>query len=789
MTIPPSSSHPTALIIFGATGDVVAKKLIPSVFQLFTAGKLPPKFRVIGFSRRDWSDADFRAHVSDMVKARPELQATEEQLHAFARLFFFAHGIFDRAEDYALLHQKLEILNAEWGVNANILLSLAVPPHLYETILPHLAAAGFANDGAGKHGWTRMLVEKPIGMNAASSEALDLLMSRLFREDQVYRIEHYLAKEMLRNVLVFRFGNNVFEEGWNQTAIEHMHVRLWEKIGVESRGAFYDHVGALRDVGQNHLLQMLALVTMDRPSAFEAEAIRAKRTELLRALRPIAPERMAQQTFRAQHEGYKQIAGVAPDSSTETYFAATSFIDHPRWRNMPFTIEAGKRMGEARKEIEILFRHPLPCQCPSNAHQRNRLLITLEPQEGITIDLWAKKPGHAWETEKRSFSFLLREAHERIQYTEEYQKVLLDAIGGDQTIFISTEELRAMWAFVDPIQKAWQENRVPLHSYAPNTSAVAQKAQTHFAMTASDKSRGHMGMVGLGKMGAGLARNLIEHGWSVTGFNRTFETAKAMEKEGLRPAKTLKELVADLPAPRVVWLMVPAGPAVDDMLFGTAGLAHMLEAGDTIIEGGNSHYVDAAPRAERLAKLGIAYMDVGVSGGPAGARRGACLMIGGARRVFEKWEPLFRSAALPGGYRFFEGAGAGHFVKMVHNGIEYGMMQALAEGFHILKASPFDLRLTDVAELYDRGSVIESRLTHWLFNAFAKRGENLDGVSGTVNHTGEAAWTVEAAKWLKVNAANIEQSLQFRKDSAAHPDYTGQILSALREQFGGHSVK
>ena len=297
-----------------------------------------------------------------------------------------------------------------------------------------------------------------------------------------------------------------------------------------------------------------------------------------------------------------------------------------------------------------------------------------------------------------------------------------------------------------------------------------------------------VGIVGLGKMGAGLARNIHEHGWNVVGFNRTFEVTKTLATEGIKPAETLRELVAALPTPRVVWLMVPAGQVVDEMLFGAEGLINHLEAGDIVIEGGNSFYKDDAPRAERLASKGIKYMDAGVSGGPGGARNGACIMVGGTRETFDDLEPLFRDASLPDGYRFFEGFGAGHFVKMVHNGIEYGMMQALAEGFHILKTSPFQLNLTRVVELYDRGSVIESRLTGWLTKAFKAHGEDLQGVSGTVAHTGEGAWTVDTAKELGVAAANIEQSLQFRKDSAVHPDYTGQVLSALREQFGGHAI-
>ena len=234
--------------------------------------------------------------------------------------------------------------------------------------------------------------------------------------------------------------------------------------------------------------------------------------------------------------------------------------------------------------------------------------------------------------------------------------------------------------------------------------------------------------------------------------------------------------------------MLPAGKAVDDTLFGQDGLMQLLDKGDIIIDGGNSYFKDDGPRAEKLAQKGILYLDVGVSGGPAGARNGACLMIGGTRAEFEHLEPLFRDASLSGGYAFFDGIGAGHFTKMVHNGIEYGMMQAIAEGFHVLKASPYKLSLSEVARIYDRGSVIESRLIDWLGKAYAQSGEDLVGISGSVSHTGEGAWTVKTADELGVAAEIIKASLDFRVRSADHPDYTGQVLSALRGQFGGHPV-
>lgn len=296
----------------------------------------------------------------------------------------------------------------------------------------------------------------------------------------------------------------------------------------------------------------------------------------------------------------------------------------------------------------------------------------------------------------------------------------------------------------------------------------------------------NIGLVGLGKMGANMARRLAEKGWRVVGQNRTFQVAKDLEKEGVTPVETIQQLVEALPAPRAIWLMLPAGAPTTEAV---ETLATLLSPGDTVIDGGNSRYTDDAPNATKLAAKGIRYLDCGTSGGPGGARTGACLMVGGDRTAFEDLKPLFTDFARENGVQFFDGAGAGHFVKMVHNGIEYGMMQAIAEGFALMKAAPFNLDLSRVTDIYQHGSVIESRLVGWMQTGFAAHGQNMDGVTPTIAHTGEGMWTVEAGKELGIPMPVIEASLQFRKDSAANPSYTGQLVSALRGQFGGHAVK
>jgi 6-phosphogluconate dehydrogenase len=301
----------------------------------------------------------------------------------------------------------------------------------------------------------------------------------------------------------------------------------------------------------------------------------------------------------------------------------------------------------------------------------------------------------------------------------------------------------------------------------------------------------HIGVVGLGKMGANIARNALKSGWEVTAWNRTRTVTEGLVAEGVQGAYSFEELAKALPKPRIIWMMLPAGQAVDDAIFGisdTKGIADFLEAGDIVVDAGNSNFKDAAPRHEKLAKKKIQFMDIGVSGGPAGALNKACLMIGGDTETFQTVEPLCKDLSRDNSYQHFPGIGAGHFVKMVHNGIEYGMMQALAEGMAVLKASPYKLNLSDVVSIYNNGSVIESRLVGWLQSGYKEYGEELVSISSVVAHTGEGAWTITAAKELNVPVPVIEDSLEFRKQSATKGGYIGKVLSTLRNQFGGHAA-
>lgn len=298
-----------------------------------------------------------------------------------------------------------------------------------------------------------------------------------------------------------------------------------------------------------------------------------------------------------------------------------------------------------------------------------------------------------------------------------------------------------------------------------------------------------VGIIGLGKMGGNMAKRLTKNGWRVVGWSLGADELRNATKAGVYTVQTPRDLVSSLSAPRTVIVMVPAGAPVETVLFGTEGLATLLQKGDTVIDGGNSYYEDTQKRGKKMEKRGVTFLDAGISGGPAGALNGACIMVGGNEHVYKRLLPLFKDLALENAVQFFPGIGAGHFVKMVHNGIEYGMMQALAEGFAVLKKSRYGIDLKKAADLYNHASVIESRLVGWALTGFRQFGEELKEISPTVAHTGEGEWTVKTANKLKVPVPIIEGSYQFRVQSSKKPSYTGRVLSMLRNQFGGHSVK
>jgi glucose-6-phosphate 1-dehydrogenase len=438
---------PTILVLFGATGDLVTRKIGPTLSRLDAQGKLPEQFVVLGFSRRDYTDETFRATFPEPNQR-----------------FFHERGELSDPNDYHALRERIEALEASWGAPASVLFYLALSPRLHQLVLAGLETSGLA--GPKKSG-VSVLVEKPFGEDLASAQKLDDRLRALFSEEHIFRVDHYLAKEMLQNILAFRFANQLFEPTWNDEAIERIDVRFFESLGVGSRGATYDMLGTLRDAGQNHLLQMLAAVTMEQPSSISPQAIRQTRAELLSHLEVFDADGASERTTRAQARGFRTLDGVDPTSETETFFSVRTTLNHPRWRKTEIVLTAGKDLPETQKDILITFRHPTPCLCAPGDHVQNRIRITLDPEERIGIEFWALKSGGTWVLEPRNFDFLYRKPGETPM--DGYERLLLDALLGDQTVFASREEIEASWRFVDALRAAWDHKHAPLTFYEPGT--------------------------------------------------------------------------------------------------------------------------------------------------------------------------------------------------------------------------------------------------------------------------------------------------------------------------------
>ncbi len=556
------SSLPTTFVVLGVTGDLMTKKIAPALFNLHEKGLLPPHFRMVGISRRDWTDEDLKRHIQAILEVKVK-DASPASIRSFLKTVVYHKLTFAAYADYVALGDALTKIDDEHGACSNKLFYLSVPPQFYDEIFTNIHKARLTElCDAGAGGWTRVVVEKPFGSDEKSAKALDERIARLFKEEQVYRIDHYLAKETLQNILTFRFFNNLFEDNWGRELIEKIYVRELENVGAEDRGPFYESVGALRDVGQNHLLEMIALVAMDQPRDMSAKSIRDARAALLETIKPITPSEMSKKTFRAQYDGYRGIKGVDSKSTVETYFKVALELKHPRWNGVPIFIEAGKRIIDPKRdeevtEVEVVFKHDQPCLCAlygagepgTNVpmHFKNTITFRQDPHESITIHFWVKKPGLTMKMEERVFNLNLREGGHKSQYTEEYERLLLDCINGDQTLFVSSREIAAMWHFVDPIVKGWAKGLVPLRYYAPDSEAVVAEASVLIdppenadaaaggagkAGSAHLALRREIGIFGLGKMGANVARQLHEKGWRVVASNRSPEPVDDDPKRG-----------------------------------------------------------------------------------------------------------------------------------------------------------------------------------------------------------------------------------------------------------------
>lgn len=457
-------STPTIFVLFGITGDLSRRKLLPALLSLYVRRKLPTHFSIVGFSRRTFTREEFRDFVRSSMNIKIG-QYKEEEVKHFLDHIKYVQGMFDAPEGYERLATALKEVDDSWGVGANRLFHLSVPPNYYNSILNHISSSGLADPNANPQGgWTRILVEKPFGDDIHTAKELDKKLGSLFTEDQIFRIDHYLAKESLQNIIAFRFANSIFEPLWNAEHIDKIHIKLLEKIDIEGRGSFYDTTGALKDVGQNHVLQMLALIAMEEPEDFTAESIRRERARVLKSLETIEGKALSSQVVRGQYEGYMKEKGINPISTTETYFRIEAYIANSRWKNIPFYLESGKALKETKSEIDVYFKNP------ADETRQNVLTFRIQPDEGIKLRFWVKSPGLGMNIEAKTLKFKYSESMVLADIPDAYERLMYDAILGDQTLFASTEEVIHAWKFITPIIDDW--HTIPLSFYPKGAEGV-----------------------------------------------------------------------------------------------------------------------------------------------------------------------------------------------------------------------------------------------------------------------------------------------------------------------------
>jgi glucose-6-phosphate 1-dehydrogenase len=481
-------AEPCTMIICGATGDLTERKLAPALHNTFMGGFLPPEFTVVGFARRGWSDAEFRDHLLEAVNKHSRNAPVKPEIWAsIAEAIEYQRGDFNDPAAYEELAKRLDRIDRDRGTAGNRLFYLAVPPSLYPEIVTHLERAGLAASGerrasGAKRGWTRVIVEKPFGYDLESAKTLNRVIGEVFDEDQVYRIDHYLGKETVQNLSVFRFGNGLFEPIWNRRYIDSVQITVAETVGVEGRGEFYDQTGALRDVVQNHGLQLMAVFAMEPPVEFAPKDLRDEKLKVLRAVKPMAPSDVAANVVRGQYvsgwvEGervasYRDAPECAPDSETETFVALKLGIDSWRWAGVPFYLRTGKTLPSRVTEIAVQFRRaPLALFSRAGVSQvdPNVLAIRVQPDEGILLRFGAKVPGQGLQIRTVNMDFRYGSSF-AVDSPDAYETLLVDAMIGDASLFTRADEVERAWEILDPILGAWGAgDGGPLHFYAAGT--------------------------------------------------------------------------------------------------------------------------------------------------------------------------------------------------------------------------------------------------------------------------------------------------------------------------------
>lgn len=466
--------QPTTIVIFGATGDLTKRKLVPALYNLAIDNHLPSDLSVIGFARRDWSDEKFRAEMQEGISEFSRRPLEAPLWESFSTKLHFLSSEFQDTDGYERLRSLLEEQAEGQNMQSNYIYYLATQPSYYPAIIENLGKAGLGGRSRDQDkGYSRIIIEKPFGHDLESARELNRVMHSVFSESQIYRIDHYLGKETVQNILTLRFANSIFEPIWDRRYVDHVQITAAESIGVEGRGRYYEESGALRDMVQSHLLQLLNLVAMEPPLAFDADSVRDEKVKVLRAIRPIRGNAVAEQVVRGQYSGgwvhadhlqqYRDEPNVNASSSTETYVALKVFLDNWRWQGIPFYLRTGKELTKRVTEIAIQFKQPPHMLFGANAqgaNDHNVLALRIQPDEGISLKVLVKTPGTRTSMRPVKMEFLYGSSFGS-EPPEAYERLLLDSLLGDSTLFTRSDEVEAQWAFITDILRAWEQMPPP----------------------------------------------------------------------------------------------------------------------------------------------------------------------------------------------------------------------------------------------------------------------------------------------------------------------------------------
>ncbi|GAC1661691.1 MAG: glucose-6-phosphate dehydrogenase [Candidatus Acidiferrum sp.] len=481
-----AAAAPCTVVLFGASGDLAKRKVIPALYDLAINNSLGPRYAIVGFARTPMEEGAFRTSLGEAAKSISEVGPIDpKKWEEFAANLYYFHGEYGNPDSYAQLEKRLAELQAKKELGANRLFYLSTPPEVYPDIVKHLGVSGLAKPSS-ENSWTRIIIEKPFGRDLPSAVELNKIVLNVFEEKQVYRIDHYLGKDTVQNLLVLRFGNGIFEPLWNRNYVDNIQITAAETLGVERRGGFYETTGALRDMIQSHVLQLMSLVAVEPPAFFDATSLRNEKLKVLQSIRPFNLEMVAQSVVRGQYAagqqegqpapGYRQEKGVNPASRTETFVAAKLLIDNWRWAGVPFYLRTGKRLATRSTTIVIEFRCAPHMVFREKGIQPNRLILNIQPDEGVTVTFGAKRPGTEMSIGNVNMHFSYREGFGGTMRSA-YATLLNDCLRGDATLFDRGDNVEAAWALVDPILDVWS---------AARTATVPQYASGSWGPKESD---------------------------------------------------------------------------------------------------------------------------------------------------------------------------------------------------------------------------------------------------------------------------------------------------------------